>query len=303
VSSYYNENDPKIAAWLRCLIDNKVIPSGEVDERSIEDVRPNDLRGFRHCHFFAGIGGWAEALRLAEWPEDREVWTGSCPCQPFSAAGKRTGDADERHLWPAWFHLIEERRPAVVFGEQVDAAVKHGWLDLFTLTWKELVTPMHRPLFLLRASVRRMVDTEFSSWPTPTVNDSRGGRNRTSSRSSEHSKHHDGVTLCDAVQFIPWATPKASDGSGGRTTRTVGGGNAHLDLQARSVISGAMPTGSDAQTGVVVGARLSLEHSRWLMGYRTEWSCCGDLAMQLIRKPARHSSSPISKRLPNTDEG
>ncbi|WP_236841051.1 hypothetical protein [Bordetella avium] len=37
---------------------------------------------------------------------------------------------DQRHLWPYWFHLIEQCRPAVVFGEQVEAAIRYGWLDL-----------------------------------------------------------------------------------------------------------------------------------------------------------------------------
>ena len=88
------------------------------------------LLGYMLCHFFAGIGGWSYALRLAGWPDNRPVWTGSCPCQPFSAAGKGTGVADERHLWPAFFHLIAQCRPGTIFGEQVEAAINHGWLDL-----------------------------------------------------------------------------------------------------------------------------------------------------------------------------
>ena len=84
---------------------------------------------FRQCHFFAGIGGWSFALQLAGWPEDRPVWTGSCPCQPFSSAGKQRGTADERHLWPVFANLIRECRPDVVFGEQVASAIGHGWLD------------------------------------------------------------------------------------------------------------------------------------------------------------------------------
>jgi DNA (cytosine-5)-methyltransferase 1 len=128
--AYYNEIDPYAAQWLRNLIDAGHIAPGDVDERSIVDVQPDDLRGYTQCHFFAGIGGWSLALRLAGWPDDdRPVWTGSCPCQPFSAAGAQRGSDDERHLWPAFFRLIGERRPAVVFGEQVAGAAGLAWLD------------------------------------------------------------------------------------------------------------------------------------------------------------------------------
>lgn len=128
--NYYNEIDLYAAAWLRNLIAGGHIAPGVVDTRSIEDVNPAELDGYTQCHFFAGIGIWSHALRRAGWPDDRPVWTGSCPCQPFSEAGKSGGFADERHLWPAWFHLIQTKRPGVVFGEQVEAAVRHGWLDL-----------------------------------------------------------------------------------------------------------------------------------------------------------------------------
>ena len=129
-AAYYNELDPFAAQWLRNLIAAGHIAPGEVDERSIEDVTPDDLRGFTQCHFFAGIGIWSHSLRLAGWPDDRPVWTGSCPCQPFSAAGKGDGFTDERHLWPHFFHLISERRPQHVFGEQVAARNANVWFDL-----------------------------------------------------------------------------------------------------------------------------------------------------------------------------
>jgi DNA (cytosine-5)-methyltransferase 1 len=125
----YNEIDPYAAQWLRNLIDAGHIPPGVVDERSIVDLDPDELRGFTQCHFFAGIGGWSYALRLAGWPDDRPVWTGSCPCQPFSQAGAQRGSDDERHLWPAFFRLIGECRPAIVFGEQVAGAAGLAWLD------------------------------------------------------------------------------------------------------------------------------------------------------------------------------
>ncbi len=127
---YYNENDPKLAPWLYELMAAGLIAPGYVDTRSIEDVVPDDLREFKQCHFFAGIGGWSYALRLAGWPDDHPVWTGSCPCQPFSAAGKGAGFADERHLWPAWHWLISQCRPGVIFGEQVASKDGLAWLDL-----------------------------------------------------------------------------------------------------------------------------------------------------------------------------
>ena len=159
MTAYYNEIDPHAAAWLRELIAQKQIPAGEVDERSIADVRAEDLRGFTQHHWFGGIGGWAYALRLAGWPDDRPVWTGSCPCPPFSQAGKGSecpscggksclahplvtagwicldcGDewrGDDRHLLPEFIRLIGECRPATVYGEQV--ASRDGVLWLYAL--------------------------------------------------------------------------------------------------------------------------------------------------------------------------
>jgi DNA (cytosine-5)-methyltransferase 1 len=131
--AYYNEIDPYAAQWLRNLIAAGLIAAGDVDERSIEDVISSDLAGYTQCHFFAGIGGWSFAVRLAGWPDDRPVWTGSCPCQPFSVGavqgGGGKGQEDERHLLPTFTKLIAECAPPVVFGEQVANAIKWGWLD------------------------------------------------------------------------------------------------------------------------------------------------------------------------------
>jgi len=129
VTVFYNEIDPYAADWLRNLISAGAIAPGEVDERSIADVKADDLKGYTQCHFFAGIGVWSHALRLAGWPDDRPVWTGSCPCQPFSSAGKGAGFADERHLWPVWFRLIRECQPVRVVGEQVASKAALAWYD------------------------------------------------------------------------------------------------------------------------------------------------------------------------------
>ena len=130
MTAYYNEHDAFCAGWLRNLVTAGFIAAGDVDERDICDVCPDDLRGYTQAHFFAGLGGWPGALRLAGWPDDRPIWTGSCPCQPFSQAGKGGGFADDRHLWPAWSWLIRQRRPRALAGEQIASPDGLAWLDV-----------------------------------------------------------------------------------------------------------------------------------------------------------------------------
>jgi DNA (cytosine-5)-methyltransferase 1 len=125
--TYYNEWEPFAAQWLRNLMAAGHIPKGVVDERSIKDVEPETIPS--RAHFFAGIAGWEIALQLAGWPSDRPVWTGSCPCQPFSVAGRRLGNEDERHLWPDFLRLIAFAHPPTIFGEQVASADGRLWLS------------------------------------------------------------------------------------------------------------------------------------------------------------------------------
>lgn len=128
MTAWYNEPDPFAAQWLRNLIAAGHIAPGIVDERPIQEIEAYEIAGYTQCHFFAGIGVWSYALRQARWPDDQPIWTGSCPCQPFSQAGKQKGFADDRHLWPHWKALIEVCRPPRIIGEQVASAL--DWLDL-----------------------------------------------------------------------------------------------------------------------------------------------------------------------------
>lgn len=132
--AYYNEIDPYCVEWLKGLIADSLIVDGIVDSRSIIDVTAADVSPFTQCHFFAGIGGWSLALRIAGWPDDRPVWTGSCPCQPFSIANVAHGGGkglydDERHLLPVFGNLISQCGPDTIFGEQVADAIAKGWAD------------------------------------------------------------------------------------------------------------------------------------------------------------------------------
>ena len=127
--AYYNDADPAACAITRELIRRNIICDGEVDERSIKDVTPDDLKGFKQVHLFSGGSLWSVAARLAGWPDDEPLWTASCPCQPFSAAGQGGGTDDPRHLWPDVHRLIRAIRPPVIMGEQVAAKAGYGWFD------------------------------------------------------------------------------------------------------------------------------------------------------------------------------
>ncbi len=105
MSAYYNEFDKPTAVWLRELVKEGLISDGEVDDRSIADVLPADLSGFTQCHFFAGIGGWSYALRLAGWGDDRPVWTGSRSASRASVHRSLCGHAMTSRQLP--YHIAE----------------------------------------------------------------------------------------------------------------------------------------------------------------------------------------------------
>ena len=136
MNTLYNDNEPYVCQWLRNLIEAGELPDGEVSETPIQELDPHEIPATFHA--FAGIGGWPLALRLAGWPDDRPVWTGSCPCQPFSSAGKGRGTEDERHLWPVFRDLVEVGRPAAVFGEQVAGRKGVAWMQRVQASLREL---------------------------------------------------------------------------------------------------------------------------------------------------------------------
>ena len=192
MAAYYNEINPYAAQHLRNLITAGHIAAGDVDERDIRDVRPDDLRGYTQCHFFAGIGGWSLALRLAGWPDDRPVWTGSCPCQPFSQAGCGLGFADERHLWPFFHWLIAQCRPAEVTGEQVASKNVDDWIDLVQVDMEGLGYAFGSvPFPSAGVGAPHIRDRNF--WLAHANNTRSQGRRRVSQRASERAFGSSGV--------------------------------------------------------------------------------------------------------------
>jgi DNA (cytosine-5)-methyltransferase 1 len=265
MSAYYNEFDPFAAEWLRELIKDGLIADGIVDERSITEVLPSDLEGFTQCHFFAGIGGWSVALKLANWPDNRPVWTGSPPCQPFSVAGNNKGTDDDRHLWPVFFNLIKKQKPSTVFGEQVAAAIKSGWFDdlqkdleaedyasaMVVLPACSVGSPQKRDRLWFVADTIPMGNTKQPRLEGHTRTSNGKSRREEEVRSSSETGFWDesAIAYCRDRKYRPIPTEPSlfplADGASNRMGILRGAGNAIVPQVAAEVIKAFMDSEDD----------------------------------------------------------
>lgn len=320
MGAYYNEIDPFAAQWLRNLIDAGHIAPGVVDTRSIEEVTANDLKGFTQCHFFAGIGVWSYALRRAGWPDDRPVWTGSCPCQPFSACGKRQGFDDPRHHWPSWVHLIKECAPHVVFGEQVASKDGLAWLDAvqadlenadyafagFDLCAAGFGAPHIRQRLFWVADA----DSEFME---ASIECGQGGRieladsgsligvdyakceRRNAGRNRDYSGYvrQQSGAISEAGRLADTNSDGREGGYQGGRVRNGKLSTDRLDVTAqlaepmRLMASGDLLTGFSA--AMENGGQLNPDLALWLMGLPDEWASCAPTAMPSLRRSRKRS--------------
>lgn len=295
MTAYYNEIDPHAAQHLRNLIDAGHIAPGVVDTRSIEDVTPNDLKGFRQCHFFAGIGGWSLALRRAGWPDDRPAWTASCPCQPFSAAGKDLGLLTSGTYGPPHIGLSASAALSWYLANSLQVKMLKTGSTLYKLTWKVWAMPSGRRRFRLRASVRRTSGSALTGWPTPTASNTKNAYQDAEKVIARKLAGRQS-NLQDFACLAGWPTPAARDGKGGYQGGRVRNGKLSTDTldvvaqiagPARLTASGELLTGSFAE--MESGGQLNPALSLWLMGFPPEWEDCAPTETPSTSKRRRHS--------------
>jgi hypothetical protein len=160
---------------------------------------------------------------------------------------------------------------------------------IYKQTWQKKTTPAQWLYCQRVASVLRTSATDFSSWPTPSATDYKGGYQGGRIRNGKLSVDR----LDVAVQLTPWATPNAWDASRG----PVKGG---LDESGQRVSKDGVRYGrtlvteahmvlepSTAKTESTAPSQLNPRFSLWLMGYPIEWAYCGERVMQSSRKSPR----------------
>ena len=88
---------------------------------------------------FPGVPIYNDITELVKNESTRPIWgqgkwqdlecdilTGGYPCQPFSQAGKRKGEEDDRHLWPFMLEIIKQKRPKFIVAENVAGHITLG---------------------------------------------------------------------------------------------------------------------------------------------------------------------------------
>jgi DNA (cytosine-5)-methyltransferase 1 len=187
----------------------------------------------------------------AKWNADDIILTGGFPCQPYSAAGKRLGKEDERHLWPQMLRIIREVQPKWVVGENVLGLV--NWSD--GLVFEEVQADLEsegyevQPYVLPAASVNAPHKRDRVWFVAYSDHKGRScGSGQIQETNGEIPKRDNNAEPCNTgsgnapdTDYNGYATTKNGQGLGEGNDRNKTGQNYAIEFEGRAVSDGVAP--------------------------------------------------------------
>lgn len=258
-----------------------------------------------HVDLFSGIGGFSLGLEATggfrttafceidpfcqrilrkHWPDvplhtdvrDFEhdgtihILTGGYPCQPFSTAGKRKGDTDPRHLWPAMFGIIERHQPRWIIGENVIGHISMGLDEVLA----DLERAAYRAIpFVIPACAVGAPHIRERIWIVAT--NAAGPISESTWRQSAGQQE-----FANGDSGYADANTEIQRLQGQRFGET--GGGAHERISTRRGLAGVYDapcygnrgggTTGDKQPNQASGVKLNPQFVEWMMGYPKNWT-------------------------------
>lgn len=136
---------------------------------------------------------------------------------------------------------------------------------LFRLTWKIWATPWGRLVPLQRALAHHILGNDSSSWATPKASDGSGGR-------TTETKGGGNIHLDKQARLVGWRTPNALDGERGRRLHPDKKAGQHSLTTEVHQVAGPTPNGSPVETENI--GQLNAAFPRFLLGYPEAWDKC-----------------------------
>lgn len=284
-AAYYNEIDPFAAQWLRNLIASGHIAPGEVDERSIEDVTPDDLRGFTQCHFSPGS---ASGLIPSASPDGLTiVRSGQAPARASLSArqAKEMGLLTSGTFGPTSSTSSASADLSMSLANRLQALTQTHGSTLYKQTWKDWITPSGLRRLRQRASVRRTSESELTGWPSPLASNVKNCYQdwlKVLARKEAGRQPN----LQDFAVLAAWTTPTSRDWKDTSGMTAQRNGKDRLDQLPRQAFMTGWPSpkATDAQKGsrTLEGAKKEAERRGWNNELGVTVHACGPLRLTVF---------------------
>ena len=220
VMNYYNEFHPPAAAILRGLIADKLIPEGHVDDRSIEDVQSNDLKGYTSAISSRGSADGRTPCNSQDGQQIDLFGQDRAPASRSAPAGRQKVKPTSVTYGPSGTASSESVGLQSCLENRLRQRLPMDGLTMFIKGWRQKVTPSGRQYCQLAVLARPINATDCGLWP-PNYGQ-RAIRERGASTFGDRKNNGENI-LTGQVKLM-WPTPMTSDQQGQGYSRMFNAG-------------------------------------------------------------------------------